>query len=229
MNYLQQACEFCNEFSGGNENSFSVRYGNIQASRVVLSTPNFRIVPSLGQLVEGYLLIVPVQHFTALADIPDSFVAELIELCSVVRNALSQLYGTPFFFEHGIRTKGSGGCGIDHAHLHAVPTTGITYEPIRQIQKAHPLRNISGVRDLKMSASSGSYIYYGEADGQHWVAPSTFMPSQYIRQLISQSLGNDAWDWRQYGIEQRLIDSVRVLSEWARVDIHLKDVVIQRS
>src|SRR5712692_9184494 len=66
----EQHCDFCNEFSGELENSFAARYQSAPQSRVLLSTANFRVVPSLGQIVEGHLLIVPASHFTSIADVP---------------------------------------------------------------------------------------------------------------------------------------------------------------
>jgi len=91
-------CDFCDEFSGGLENSFAARYQNTAPSRVILSTANFRVIPSLGQIIEGYLLIVPVSHYTAVSDMPTELTGELSELCSYVRTVLVKVYGPCVFF-----------------------------------------------------------------------------------------------------------------------------------
>src|SRR5207247_11042503 len=112
------SCEFCNEVAGGNANSFAVHYANEVASRTILEQDDFRVLPSLGQIVPGYLLLVPNHHYRAFADMS----LEKLKAAEVLKTSLTKqmrsLYGNLLFFEHGVRTSDSGGCGISHAHLH---------------------------------------------------------------------------------------------------------------
>lgn len=206
-------CDFCNEFSGGLENSFTARYHSELRSRIVVRTQNFNVLPSLGQIVEGYLLIVPVQHYTALADLPTQLVPELSRLCGRVRRALSSTYGPCLLFEHGVRAGQSGGCGIDHAHLHAVPFA-CAREPIEELKHRHSFKFIGGISEINDEVPpSSSYLYYENLSGQPCVFDVDFMPSQYVRKLLAESMGIDLWDWREYGSEQALVSSLVRLSD----------------
>ena len=114
------SCDFCDEFAGGCRNAFAVRYHGQITDRILCSTENFVVLPSLGQIAEGHLLILPRQHCLSLADIPHGNWGELERLSATVRRVLRSTYGTCVAFERGTRS-GGGGCGISHAHLHFVP------------------------------------------------------------------------------------------------------------
>ena len=87
----------------------------------MFESDNFVVFPSLGQIVEGYLLIAPKKHYIGVSGIPKELYPELEEVCKKVRNKLSEVYCVPLFFEHGPHKESKGGCCIDHAHIHAVP------------------------------------------------------------------------------------------------------------
>ena len=114
-------CDFCDEFADGRSNAYFSRYGSCLPDRTVFKSGPLRVLPSLGQIAEGHTLIVPLDHFCSMSELPNDQVLLLDELCGRLRVALRDTYGQCVFFEHGIRSKGSGGCGIDHAHMHAVP------------------------------------------------------------------------------------------------------------
>src|SRR5260370_16987094 len=120
-NPVHYHCEFCSEFSGDTYNSFHALYRGTMPPRHLLGTDNFRIFPSIGQIVEGYLLIAPVQHYCTLDELPTELVGELAAICERARSIVSQNYGPCISFEHGARGPVNGGCGIYHAHLHIVP------------------------------------------------------------------------------------------------------------
>lgn len=201
-------CDFCDEFSGGKENAFSRIYGQELKSRALLHSQGFVVVPSLGQIVEGHLLIVPRWHYTALADMPPRLIVELSQLYGRVRVALSQTYGPTLFFEHGVRGTDSGGCGIDHAHLHGVPFKCFG-EPIEELKKRHSFKSIAGISEIRKGAPpNSSYLYYEETNGKAWMCETDFIPSQYVRKLLAESLGTNSWDWRVCGREQSLVSSI---------------------
>lgn len=61
-------CSFCSEINGKEENNFFNIYLKDEFgkeglnSRIVATTHNFVIMPMVGPLVPGYLLIVPKNH-----------------------------------------------------------------------------------------------------------------------------------------------------------------------
>jgi len=96
-------CDFCNEFAGGTNNAFYTRYHETPRSRTLLATENFRIFPSIGQLLEGYLLIAPLSHYTAMDEMPKELALELADICGRITTVLSRVYGPCVCFEHGAR------------------------------------------------------------------------------------------------------------------------------
>jgi diadenosine tetraphosphate (Ap4A) HIT family hydrolase len=204
------SCDFCDEFSGGHSNAFTRRYGKM-ADRTIFDTGMFRVIPSLGQLVDGHLLVVPRRHFCAIADLPDRSVSELEILCDEVRLTLRRAYGDCVFFEHGIRGAGSGGCGIDHAHMHAVPVLGNGVLGILTEKFAGTA--IRGLGDLKNRVGRKlPYLFFRDRLGQRFVFPVEHLPSQYMRKLIAESSGEAEWDWRNSSWEPDIISTVNRLA-----------------
>jgi len=205
-------CDFCDELSGGSNNAFATIYKQQPTSRILYRSRHFVVLPSLGQIVEGHLLIVPITHDTALADVTLSSAEELSDLRSFVRGAVVETYGSVIFFEHGVRGKQAGGCGIDHAHLHAVPFAS-SQEPIEELKDRHPLRSIGGISEIPHQVAPDSpYLYYEQTNGQAWACEIDFVPSQYLRKCVAESLGTKSWDWREFGTEEALIRSLERLS-----------------
>ena len=196
-------CEFCDEFSGSGSNSFAARYGNDLKDRKVLETDNLTVVPSLGHFVKGYLLLIPKLHYCALGDMPSEIARELAEVQRSLIRRLSPLYGRYTFFEHGARTPGSGGCGIYHAHLHALPldSEGV----LRQLRDQFPHKRVGSLLDLKEATSGASYLYYEDPSAQSWLFFPTALPSQYMRRLIAEEMGISGWDWRSSGREEAFL------------------------
>ncbi len=168
------------------------------------------MIPSLGQIVEGHLLIAPSRHFRALADLPQASLQELDILYGNLRSTLTRLYGRCVFFEHGIRCEASGGCGIDHAHLHAVPVRADgVLEILSQRFRGVPISSISNINEC--IPVNVSYLFFEDASSQRLVFPVGHLPSQYMRQLIASSIGKKAWDWRGCGREPELLATMQQL------------------
>jgi diadenosine tetraphosphate (Ap4A) HIT family hydrolase len=204
-------CDFCDEFSDGRKNAFSLRYGPTFLDRVILATGQFRVVPSLGQITQGHLLVVPVKHICSLCDLRNEDLLEMDNLRADVRSTLQEIYGACVFFEHGIRTQGSGGCGIDHAHMHAVPVTGDGV--LKTLTQEFNGRSVQSLAEIKRSLDQdSSYLFFEDASSQRYVFPVNNLPSQYMRKLVAESIGKSNWDWRTYGHEPELISTMQRLS-----------------
>jgi len=209
-NPQREACDFCDEFAGGHRNAYVDRYGN-SARRIIMGSPQFRIVPTLGQIVEGHLLIVPKVHCCALADLPGEQISEFSSLHRKVRSILESTYDQCVCFEHGVRNAGDGGCGIDHAHLHAVPVAAegvlATLEQEFQGTRIDSFETITHV-----VPEGSSYLFFEDASGARLVFPASKLPSQYMRKLVAESIGKSVWDWRNSRCERELIATIQTLS-----------------
>lgn len=90
-------CDYCKEFRRGFLEIEKENFGN----RILFETENFLVFPTLGQIVEGYLLIASKEHYLNIGEIPLELYPELEKLQHKVRKVLEDNYYTPLFFEHG--------------------------------------------------------------------------------------------------------------------------------
>jgi diadenosine tetraphosphate (Ap4A) HIT family hydrolase len=205
-------CEFCHELSGSGENSFDRIYRFQPRTRVISRSANFVVVPSLGQLSEGHLLLLPVGHWTALADLPKSLFDEFEALRADTCSILQKEYGPCLLFEHGVREGDSGGCGIYHAHGHAVPFPP-ELDPIARLMSAFPHQEIGKLSEIREKcADLSGYIFYQDSRSKSHVFAAPNLPSQYMRKLLAGVLGAPGWDWRTAGREERLLATLGRLS-----------------
>jgi diadenosine tetraphosphate (Ap4A) HIT family hydrolase len=178
-------------------------YAGEPRDRAVLETAHLKVVPSLGHFAKGYLLAVPRVHLCALADAPLALIWELEEVKQALVRRLGPMYGDYVFFEHGARTPESGGCGISHAHLHALPLGSDGILPRLKAQFPHvPLDSMA---DLRRASSGASYLYFEDPSSQEWLFFPKSLPSQYMRRLIAGAAGIPEWDWRKSGREDLLL------------------------
>jgi len=205
-------CDFCREFSGRPGNDFHRIYGGDPESRILFQSKEFVIVPSLGQIVGGYLLVLPRGHLRALGDLPVASLDELYSILQRVGKSLSKEYGPHVLFEHGTRTVGVGGCGIYHAHLHATPL-GMISDPVSALKARFPYEQVAELGEITdRTAGMSSYLFYRDSEGGLYVFNTGPLPSQYMRKLLADAMGEQAWDWRAAGREERLLATMQRLS-----------------
>jgi diadenosine tetraphosphate (Ap4A) HIT family hydrolase len=205
------ACDFCDEFSFGQQNAYASLYGPCANNRALLSDSLFRVVPTLGQLVEGHLLIVPSRHLTSMGDLMPDESDQLEAICDSVRWIQHEVYGQAIFFEHGIRGAGSGGCGIEHAHLHAVPVAGdgVLDILVRKFDGC-AIHSLATIKETVKQESP--YLFFEDSSAHRYVFSVTKIPSQYMRKLVADSIGKSDWDWRKCGQEPELITTLERLA-----------------
>ena len=109
-------CRYCAGFLG--------QQGNVQEpwDKILYESDNFVVVPTLGSMIEGWLLVVTKNHYICMGAIPERLWSELQHVLELATKVITSKYAAPTLFEHGPVTEGRRvGCGVDHAHLHIVP------------------------------------------------------------------------------------------------------------
>jgi diadenosine tetraphosphate (Ap4A) HIT family hydrolase len=195
-------CDFCNELRGDLSCAFHRIYAGDPDTRVLFRSEKFAVIPSLGHILGGYLLVLPIRHFRAAGDLTGNYLDEFAAICERVGRTLKDQYGPCILFEHGTRSEGVGGCGIYHAHMHAVPLSEVP-DPVEILKLRFPYADLT---DLS------SYLFYRDSDARFYLFDTGPLPSQYMRKLLADALGNQDWDWRKAGREERLLATMRVLS-----------------
>jgi diadenosine tetraphosphate (Ap4A) HIT family hydrolase len=178
----------------------------------VVSTARFVAVPTLGQIFEGSLLILPKAHVETCAAVENDAHAEMLGLLdqALIRCAG---FGSPIFFEHGAAAASGGGCGIHHAHLHVVPLPSKVGTDLLFPEATNFSADLAGA--WAALTETDHYLLIGNSENVRFrnleADPGRF-PSQFFRRRLAEHFGLEKpWDWRSYSqIEPELL---RTLAE----------------
>lgn len=177
---------------------------------VLFTGQDFYIVLSLGQIVEGYLLICTKFHRSCCGDIPFEQIEEFIKLKNLVKEVFKKVYNKKtIFYEHGQ----TGVCIrhlIDniqnhcyHAHLHAVPVEidifDLIKEKVPQYAKILDFQELIKIRNEKFHG--GAYLFYENNKNERSVFPAEGikLPRQFLRRCVASKIGKpQLFDWERY-------------------------------
>lgn len=165
---------------------------------VLKETKNFYVIPSIGPIVEGYLLICSKKHFPSCGNLPIKLYPEFEKLKREVQRVFLKVYQGFTFFEHG-KTKACAHNGNDahcfHAHLHALPTDIDILEVLTK-NLGKPIR-ISSLKEIPNYLQDSPYLYYEIRENKYlWSAPID-LRQQFFRWLIAEKLGiPQKADWK---------------------------------
>lgn len=207
----KHTCEFCSEFSGESDSPFYSTYQGILEKRIVHSTEHFVVLPSIGQFVENYMLILPRRHMESLAEMNENETAEFKKIFHKLKVSLTN-FGKVIAFEHGAKKETGGGCGVYHAHLHIMPLNKDI--DLFEFYKHKPVHFGSLKEAYLFLSSCNEYLLSINSDNEIAAVDLTdfsgVYPSQYMRKKISEKLNvNYPWNWRLYKKpEERLISVV---------------------
>ena len=196
-------CPFCNEFNGRKELSyFEVMYGSKYdiAERCIFQTDNFSCVPSIGSFVEGYVLVVPKQHFLSVLTMPESHIKELLSIIRILASFYKSFYHQNFLiYEHGTADiKNVGGMSVVHAHLHFLPCA---QKVISLFHEYEFLRfdSLFAAQKYYLENSSHPYLLLKDIDNSIYLAIAENIPSQYFRKKICDFCSlKGTGDWKEY-------------------------------
>jgi len=185
--------------------------------RPLLATEAFNVVPSLGSLVPGWLLIAPASHRLRLADCSPSELTDLCSLENQLERILASRFGPVVAFEHGPRAKGTAvGCSVDHAHLHMVPMSVDIFAAATRRAPHLAWERAAGINDaLVRVATDESYLLLRQQDGTTLlcVDRDDAIPSQLFRRAIADNLhAEPEWDWKSNPCLTEISETIEVLS-----------------
>ncbi|MDP2749285.1 MAG: hypothetical protein Q8O89_00450 [Nanoarchaeota archaeon] len=195
-------CQFCEEFEQG---YFCLGAGSEKFNRIIFDTDNFVVFPSLGQIVEGYLLIASKKHHISIAALPENLFSELKYVVDRTKIILAENYQKPILFEHGPASeREKGGCCVMHAHIHAVPVEIDETNILKRLSKHFSSKKISSLEELKENKAAPYLFFEDKYDNKFTFQIPEVIPSQYIRQVIAHEIGQpEKWDWHSYyGIDE---------------------------
>src|SRR5262245_58804025 len=128
-------CCICSQILGDATNDLVARLidPDTYVRRVPVESESFAVIPSVGPLVEGHVLLCPKHHFKSFAQIPTGLEDEFAVMKKQLSRLLAETYGQRVHcFEHGSAKKAQQPmCTVEHAHLHFVPTNAQIWPDIQ--------------------------------------------------------------------------------------------------
>ncbi len=188
------SCRFCGYLEEGAD-SFA-------QWAIIAETEHLVAVPSVGPLLPGWLLVIPKEHVLSFGAVDADTLAVLMADLHKIAERWGASFGPLTWFEHGpAEDQSSVGCGIDHAHMHLVPT-----DQLDLLAAAHELfphiafQEVSGLEAATSAVALGDpYLYLRTGDGHSWLAASRDIPSQAFRRVIAHQQGRpDEYDWKAF-------------------------------
>lgn len=184
-------CQYLNGTCGANE-------------KVLYESNNFFVLPTFGEFITGYLLIIPKQHILSNAELCSYGLAEFNDVLNDIEYILKLTYGIDnvLVWENGTGSSGTSKAkdSIVHSHVHVAPSL-LTSDSIARLSQ-FPFENITLQTLTKYR--DNSYLLIRSPDKVNWIIADSsklYVPRQYIRQLLAEENGyldGDFWNWRTH-------------------------------
>lgn len=179
---------------------------------VLFESDNFVAIPTVGALLEGWLLIVPRKFTLCFGNLPAEQVNEFLSFKSEVVNYVRDAYGPVAVFEHGPSHQGSTvGCSVDHAHLHVVPARFDLFESISQVFDDH----LNWERSVDLESARRKferqlpYLYVEQPIGNGFITTHPNFPSQLVRRAIARSIDREnEFEWRKFPMLENVLRTI---------------------
>lgn len=167
------------------------------ADQIVARGDGVFVMVDCAPIALGHLLIVTDEHVRSLAAARPSQAKAVRAQAARIQAELSLYVGAPYvFFEHGPSSDltESGGCGIDHLHLHALPIASDAVERVLDELGFSTLDD--GLAGLGSIVGDQAYLYLGSDRGDH-VATGFPNGSQILRRALASAIGDPSVaNWR---------------------------------
>ena len=156
-------------------------------NQTLLETEFFSVLPALGPLVSGHVMVISKEHQHNLQSMGSDAKADYE---NVIREIRDTYRATPYSLleaEHGSSAGMRGPC-IVHTHINVLPNMGQfvgvldgEFPPLDPPETwAHPI--------------SHPYFYLRADGAVRWYS-AIGAPSQELRRRLNQDPASDSWDW----------------------------------
>ena len=166
---------------------------------IICETESFLVMPDLGSIIEGYLLIITKKHLNSMAELDMEQLHELDILINILSKLAKKIYGTePVLFEHGSPPSEvvvNAQSSICHAHMHLVPMKFVNSDKIRKEAGMYLFNGISCLNEFRGT----SYVYYKTQKKKDYITVNQNLPRQYMRRKLAIEANiSEKWNWREY-------------------------------
>lgn len=192
-------CVFCNIDKSRPENT------------IIEESDNFIVLPTIGALVDGYLMIVSKKHINSMSELKENEKIEYEFLIEKYRNKFKNIYNKfPIIFEHGspINDSDMKASSVIHAHTHIVNHKFINEESIVKNLNFKILEN------LNYLSKEQNYIMYINPENICYVSYNFEPVSQMMRKIIAKDLGyENKFDWKKEIFIENINSTIKKFTE----------------
>lgn len=182
----------------------------------LFESQNFTAIPSLGSMIEGWVLLLPKQHYLCMGALPAHLIDEMEDLKRTIVCFLREVYGSVCLFEHGPHIENSlVGCGVDHAHLHLLPVGFDLRSAAAPLLPEDVVWRKAPITECRRAfTESKAYLYLEQPIGHGFIATHDKFKGQLFRQAIASHLGIlSNYNWREFAY----LDKVEATIARARI------------
>lgn len=155
----------------------------------------WHLAATLGQIVGGYVLLIPKEHVSCLGDLTSEQTRVMVDLIDRVKTAICSEYAGPVLrFEHGIV-----GQTVKHAHLHLMPFDVDITSIIREDFPAYEIYEVQSIEYVHslFFRSPKPYLFWTTPRGKSMLCWNPPAPSQYLRLITARLAGRpERGNWR---------------------------------
>ena len=186
-------------------------------NKVLFESEHFIVIPSLGSLLPGWLLVIPKDFSLNLSRLDKNDMEELDNLALKCELKLQEKFHSKVVrFEHGPAINQSKvGCGVDYAHLHIVPINFDLIEGLEtRLNIFYEWIEIESIQSLMSSTRQSDYLYYRNSANRHFVTYQENIPSQLFRRVIAHQLRTpETFDWKSFPQVDTVHKTIKNLSQ----------------
>lgn len=172
---------------------------------IIEETKYFYILPTLGSLVDGYVLIVTKRHINSMSELNDNELEEYKTIITKYQNLFNKVYNkTPIVFEHGTPNQNSKmkANSVTHAHTHIV---NINFKNEKEILEKYNFKEINNLKEIETNKNYIKYIY----NNKIYITYNFPSVSQLMRILIAEELNyKDKFDWKKERFDEYIISTI---------------------
>ena len=172
---------------------------------IIEETENFIIMPSLGSLVDGYILIVTKRHINSMSELNENELIEYKNIIDKYQNLFKKIYNkTPIVFEHGTPNQNSEmkANSVTHAHTHIV---NINFSNENEILEKYNFKKINDFKEINKNTNYIKYI----SNNKIYITYNFPSVSQLMRILIAEELNyKDKFDWKKERFDENIISTI---------------------
>src|SRR2546423_6021671 len=159
----------------------------------LLTTPSFVVIPAVGPLSPGHVMVVSRSHVPNLASMPRGGLDEYNSLVQMLSRDDSHGLDDVLEAEHGGAEGERGGACITHVHVNLIPHAG----SLVAIFDGELPRDVVDHSLSTLRASAAPYILLRNSQVVRLYA-ATAVPSQLIRRALLGGVGRDDLDWAAF-------------------------------